>query len=303
MKKVLPVVLLLLISEISFACEICGCANNNFQIGLLPNFRKYFIGFRYSTAHYYSQLANDPTQFGHDHYHTYELWGGYQFKKVQVMAFLPFLSSTKISDDGIVRINGLGDFIAMANYRIFSKMKMTEATTRTIKNELWLGGGIKLPTGANHVDVTQTDFNMGDFNSQPGTGSFDYLFNLTHNFLWNNSGVVTNATYRINTTNAQQYHFGNRVYVSSSYFQTFQIKKVKVRPMAGVSYLQNSVNVFEGTSVAGSDGFTFSGVVGVNLIFKKIGLMTNTYLPVAQNMYNKQTQLQSKSTIGLTFSI
>ncbi|HCW07072.1 MAG TPA: hypothetical protein DGG95_06875 [Cytophagales bacterium] len=303
MKKILPVVLLVLISEVSFACEICGCANNNFQIGLLPNFRKYFIGFRYSGAHYHSQLSNDPTQFSNDYYHSYEMWGGYQFKKVQVMAFLPFLNSTKVSDDGTVRSSGLGDFILMANYRIYTKMKMDEAATRTMKNELWLGGGIKLPTGINKVNVMQADFNIGDFNSQPGTGSVDYLFNATHNILWNNSGVVTNATYRLNTTNAQQYHFGNRVYISSSYFQTFNVQKVKVRPMVGVSYLRNSVNVYEGNSVQGSDGYTFSGIAGVNLIFGKLGIMTNTYLPVSQNMYNNQTQLQSKSTIGLTFSL
>ncbi len=303
MKKILPVVLLLLISEVSFACEICGCANNNFQIGLLPNFRKYFVGFRYSTAHYNSSLSNDPTQFSHDYYRSFELWGGYQFKKVQVMAFLPYLASTKISDDGTVHSNGMGDMILMANYKVWSKMSMNESMSRTTKNELWLGGGIKLPTGVSKVDVTQTDFNVGDFNSQPGTGSVDYLMNATHNFIWNNSGIVTNATYRLNTSNAQNYHFGNRIYLSSSFFQTFKIKNVKVRPMAGFSYLKNDVNKFDGSKIDGSDGYSFGGLTGVNVIFKKFGIMTNTYLPISQDSFNGQTKLQSKTTIGLTFSI
>src|SRR6516164_9480726 len=117
MKKLLPFILLVLISEVSFACEICGCANNNFQIGLLPNFKKYFIGFRYSAARYNSHLNNDPTQFSSDYYKSIEVWGGYQFKRVQVMAFLPFLHSTKISDDGTTVSSGLGDAIIMGNYK------------------------------------------------------------------------------------------------------------------------------------------------------------------------------------------
>lgn len=303
MKKILPVALLLLISEVSFACEICGCANNNFQIGLLPNFRKYFVGLRYSAAHYSSAVTDDPSQFSNDYYKSFELWGGYQFKKVQVMAFLPYLQSTKISDDGTVESNGMGDMILMANYQVWSKMSMNESLTRTLKNELWLGGGIKLPTGVSQVDISQTDFNIGDFNSQPGTGTVDYLFNATHNLLWNNSGIVTNATYRLNTTNAQSFHFGNRVYLSSSFFQTFKIKDIKVRPMAGFSYLRNDVNVFDGSRISGSDGYTFSGLTGFNLIFGKVGVMTNFYLPITQDTYNGQTKLQTKTTIGLTFSI
>jgi hypothetical protein len=302
MKKLFTITLCIF-SLSSLACEICGCANNNFQIGLLPNFRKYFIGLRYSAAHYHSHLASDPTQFSHDYYKSFELWGGYQFKNVQFMAFLPYLRSTKISDDGQVDFNGLGDAILMANYKIWSKMTMNESMTRTVKNELWSGGGVKLPTGASRVDVTQSDFNIGDFNSLPGTGSTDYLLNVTHNLLWNNSGIVTNATYRMNTTNAQNYSFGNRFYLSFSFFQTFTVKNVKLRPMVGISYLQNSTNTFDGSKIDGSSGYSFNGVMGVNVIFKKFGIITSTYLPISQEMNHGQTKLQSKTTLGFTFSI
>lgn len=302
MKKIVLAALCTL-SLSSYACEICGCANNNFQIGLLPNFRKYFIGLRYSAARYNSQLANDPTQFSSDYYKSFELWGGYQFKNVQVMAFLPYLHSTKVSDDGTVESSGVGDAIIMANYKVWSKMSMNELMTRTVKNELWMGIGIKLPTGASHIDLSHPDFNIGDFNSQPGTGSIDYLLNATHNLLWNNSGIVTSATYRLNTTNSQNYHFGNRMYLSSSFFQTFTVKNIKVRPMVGVSYLHNASNSFDGSKISGSEGYTLSGLTGVNLIFGKFGIMANTYLPISQEMYNGQTKLQSRTTLGLTFSI
>jgi hypothetical protein len=73
--------------------------------------------------------------------------------------------------------------------------------------------------------------------------------------------------------------------------------------MAGVSYLQNAANTYDGNAISGSNGYSLSALTGVNLIFKKFGIMTNTYLPVSQEMYQGQTKLVSKTTVGVTFSI
>src|SRR5258706_5436942 len=94
-----------------FACEICGCSNSNFQIGLLPNFTKGFIGYRYATSQFNSHLRTDATQFSHDYYKTMEAWGGYNFGKFQVMAFMPYVFSLKVRDDCITTSNGAGDVL------------------------------------------------------------------------------------------------------------------------------------------------------------------------------------------------
>src|SRR6185312_5829156 len=93
------------------ACEICGCGNNNFQIGILPTFRKGFFGVRYSSSRFTSRISTDAGEFSHDYYKVTELWGGYNFKKFQVMAFLPYLFNRKESDDGITASNGFGDMM------------------------------------------------------------------------------------------------------------------------------------------------------------------------------------------------
>src|SRR5258706_7027451 len=210
MKKHLLITLLLSISISSLACEICGCSNGNFQIGLLPNFNKGFFGFRYSFSQFNSHLKSDPTQFSHDYYKNMELWGGYNFKKLQVMAFMPYVFSRKESDDGVTVSNGLGDLMVLVNYKIFRSTFLTKNEKSTVMHDLFIGGGLKLPTGINRVNTSDPNFNIGDFNSQAGTGSLDYMLNITHNLMWNNSGIVTNAAYRINIANPQGYRFGNR---------------------------------------------------------------------------------------------
>lgn len=297
-------VMLLCIAIVSVnACEICGCGNNNFQIGILPTFNKGFLGLRYSSSKFASRLSTDASQYSHDYYKVTELWGGYNFKRLQVMAFVPYLFNRKESDDGTSSFNGLGDLMILVNYNVLRASSLSKDETTTIRNEIYVGGGIKLPTGANRVDVSNQDFNVGDFNSLPGTGSVDYLINLTHNFMWNRSGVVTNLAYRINGTNHQDYKFGNRAYINSAYYYTLTAKTVKIKPSVGVNYQHNVVNTYAGSEVENSNGYNLNATAGVNLLYGKIGFNATVFIPVKQDMYAGQTNLSLRSSVGLTYSL
>jgi hypothetical protein len=295
-------IILLLTTSASFACEICGCSNGNFQIGLLPNFNKGFMGIRYSYSHFTSQVKSDPTQFSNDFYKTVELWGGYSFKKMQVMAFLPYVISRKESDDGVTVSNGIGDLMLLVNYNIWKSTHLTKSEKTTIMHDLFIGGGVKLPTGVNSVNTTSSTFNIGDFNSQAGTGSVDYMVNATHNVMWNNSGIVTNVAYRINTANPQGYRFGNRAYVSSAYYYTFTKSSFKIKPNVGINYQSNSVNKYSGDQVADSNGYNFNATAGLNVLRKKIGANVMAFIPVSQNNFDGQTKLVSRFLVGMTYS-
>jgi hypothetical protein len=287
----------------SHACEICGCGNNNFQIGLLPTFNKGFMGVRYGFSSFHSQVRDSPSEFSQDYFQTVELWGGYNLKRFQVMAFVPYVMSRKTSDDGVTVSKGIGDVMILVNYKIMGVTSLAKDEKTTVRHELYFGGGIKLPTGVNQVDVNSTEFNIGDFNSQAGTGSVDYIINATHNFMWNNSGVVTNVAYRINTANSQDYQFGNRTYLNSVYYYTFTKSETKIRPNAGLNYQMNAINKFEKEEVEDSNGYNFNSVLGVNIIRKKIGFNATTFIPIAQNNYDGQTKMRSRFLVGVTFSI
>jgi hypothetical protein len=293
----------LLLSVRSFACEICGCSHSNFQIGLLPSFNKGFVGFRYSLSTFNSRVKDEPSEFSHDLYQTAELWGGYNFKKFQVMAFTPYIHSRKESDDGVTISNGLGDVMLLVNYNILNSASLSENENTTMKHELYVGGGIKLPTGLNEINVSDPEFNIGDFNSQGGTGSVDFILNATHNFMWNKSGIVTNIAYRINTANKQDFKFGNRAYLNSSYYYTFTKSNTKIKPNAGLNFESNAVNTFEGTKVEDSKGYNLNTTIGVNVLYKKIGFTAMAFIPVSQNNFDGQTKLKSRVMVGVTYSL
>jgi hypothetical protein len=305
LNKLYILLLLCFIASInsSRGCEICGCGHSDFQIGLLPTFNKGFLGYRYNYSRFSSRVKDEPGEFSNDYYQTMELWGGYNYRKIQMMAFMPYAFSKKVSDDGTTKTNGLGDLMFLVNYKVLSSTFLAKNERTTIAHELYVGGGIKLPTGVNRVDVDDADFNIGDFNSQGGTGSVDYIVNVTHNFMWNDQGVITNVAYRINTANKDDYRFGNRTYLNTSYFRTFTKSETKIRPNVGINYQSNQINKFEGVDVEHSNGYTFNSTIGLNLIKNKVGFNTMAFIPFIQNNYDRQTQLKGKVVVGLTFSI
>ncbi len=287
----------------SRACEICGCSHSDFQIGLLPSFNKGFVGLRYSTSRFNSSVKDAPSEFSRDYYQAMELWGGYNFKKLQMMIFVPYLITKKETDDGVINSNGMGDLMMLLNYNLLGKNSLSKNEKTTVRNELYAGGGIKLPTGVNSIDISDPEFNIGDFNSQAGTGSVDYMLNVTYNFMWNNSGVVSNIAYRINTVNEQGYRFGNRTYLNTAYYYTFTKSETKIKPNAGINYQSNRVNIFNGADVVGSNGYTLSSTVGINVLRGKTGINAMAFIPMSQNNFDGQTRLKSRFLIGFTYSI
>ena len=290
---------LLLSASSILACPYCGCGNSNFQIGILPTFSKAFVSVRYSYFHF---KTDSGSQYSRDYFHTTELWGGYNFGKVQVMAFVPYLSIHKSGDDGSVNTRGLGDITLLGDYQIFSKTKNGSETKRSISNTLWLGGGIKLPTGKSTVDVDDLEFTVGDFTATTGTGSTDFIFNAMHNLIIGNNGIVTNFAYRVNTINPQQFQYGNRIYFSTSYFRSIAAGAMVIRPTLGINLLVNSANRYQGVEVVDSDGYLVSGMVGVNLQKGKVGLLINALLPISQDFYHGLTQAKDRESIALTYS-
>lgn len=168
MKKILFVCIsLLLIAQDMKACEICGYGVGNFYWGLLPNFKTKFIGFRYGFLNYRSVMASDKTQFSNDSYHTMEIWSGWNIgKRWQVLGFVPYHLNRKVSDDGVTEINGMGDISVLANYQLLHTRKIHQRN-KTIEQQLWLGGGVKLPTGKYPVNLADASTHIGDVIAQP----------------------------------------------------------------------------------------------------------------------------------------
>ncbi len=304
MKKLffISIVLFVFITN-SFACEICGCGVGNFYLGILPAFKTKFIGVRYSYQHYYSEMATDHSQFSNDFYKTAEIWGGWNLgNRWQLMVFVPYRFNKKTSDDGVKETNGLGDITLLLNYSLLHTRKVRLNNT-VIENQLWIGGGAKLANGVYHIDLTDPSANIGDVNSQLGTGSTAFILSAMHTINIRKFGVTSSVNYSINTTNADRYRFGNRVMVNSLAYYRLRVAGVSVSPNLGLLYQHSAINHYQNDPVEQSGGYTFNASGGVEVSLNKITVGLNAQIPIKQNFADGQTNARSKGVLHISFAL
>ena len=298
MKKIFSAGIILLLMQQSFACDICGCSSGNYFIGPFPQFHKHFFGLRYSFRSFNSQMASDKTQFSKDFYQTVELWGGMNIgKKWQVIGFVPYNINRQSSDDGKKFSQGMGDITLLANYKFLDKRSGTK-NGRRISQQLWLGAGVKLPTGRFAADPNDI---IPDANNQPGTGSVDFLLNAMYNLHINDWGMNSNVNYKMNGS-ADKFRFGNRFNASSFVFRSFRVNKTSLNPNIGLLYENLQANKLEKAKIAETGGNALLAAAGLEVNFRKMAIGFNAQLPLRQDISNGQTNTKVRGMAHVTFT-
>jgi hypothetical protein len=279
------------------ACDICGCSSGNYFIGPFPQFNKHFAGMRYSFRDYTTVLKSDNTQFSRDHYQTTELLLGTQVgKNWQLLMFVPFSVNRSVTDDGTKLNQGLGDVTLMGNYNLFNTLKLT-ADTQTIQQQLWLGGGVKIPTGKFSPDPDEI---TSSANSQPGTGSLDFLLTATYTFKIKKWGFNTNATYKKNQS-ASGFTFGNRFAASTFVSRTFNLKQISFNPNAGLLYEHLGANTNNEVAIENSGGYALLSAIGLEIRINRMALGGNVQLPVISDLSGGQTNVRLRGMVQLSY--
>ena len=303
MRKIILFIALSCSVVISNACPICGCGGGNLYIGLFPNFNSKFIGVRYHYSQFHTQLANDPTQFSNNNYNSVELYGGFNVgKKIKIIAFVPYYSNKQMDDDGTMYMKGLGDITVMGQYKILDIVK-NAAGKNVAQQQLWIGGGLKLPTGYFNVNPKDTNTTIADINMQLGTASVDFILNGLYTYSVGNFGLNATATYKVNTANSDNYKYGNKLSTNCIAYYKLNKNHTTISPNIGIGYETINNNTLSGSKIQYTGSHVTTALAGIEFGFNKIGLGINTQIPIEQNFAEGQTQLKLKAMAHLTFSL
>ncbi|HKJ41347.1 MAG TPA: hypothetical protein VKA27_04600 [Sunxiuqinia sp.] len=296
MKKLILGLFLSLFLQPTFACDLCGCNSGNYFIGPLPQFTSHFASIRYSFQKYKTVLQNDASQFSNDRYQTAELMLGTRIKnKWQLLAFIPYSKSKLESDDGINSHSGLGDITLNGNYNLFDKMTLNK-DTNTVDQQLWVGAGIKLPTGKFNVDEEEI---VSSANSQPGSGSVDFLVNALYTLQIKSWGLNVNANFKINQS-ADHFKFGNRFTPTAFLFRNFHIGALTVSPNLGMLYEHFAANVFNDEKVADTGGYNLFSSAGIELRYNRLAIGGSAQMPVSSDLSSGQTKAKGRGMLHLS---
>ena len=291
---------------ISNACPFCGCGGGNLYMGLYPDYKQQFFGFRYNYSEFHTVLENDRTQFSHNTYNSIEFWYGIHITpKFQALLFVPYNLNKQVDDDGISTKNGLGDITVLGQYQVFNKVKINTHTHSSTQQQLWLGGGFKLPTGVFNANVLDSTTTLADINAQLGTGSVDFLLNGLYSFRAGNFGVNLNANYKINTAR-NDVKFGNKLSLNSIAYYRIGFGNASISPNVGINYEHTEASDLPSalkTYIPFTQSHVYTGSLGVEYNIKRLGIGATAQLPLQQNFADGQTKLNFRGLAHITIAI
>ncbi|NGM71731.1 transporter [Sphingobacterium sp. SGL-16] len=283
-----------------FACEICGGGLGSNYTGLLPNFNKRFVGIRYHFNYVNTQLDVDgktTALSNKEKYHTAELWSAWNIgSRWRVMAIVPYSHIEKFNygTDSKSKKDGLGD-INLSGY--FNLLNKESVFTQSI----WVGVGAKLPTGQYNKDEF-TNMNSPNI-YQLGTGSVDFTGSVNYDIRLNNIGLNTNASYKVNTKNKDDYQYGNKLTLNGSvYYNTALSSDIKLRPNVGLQYENQAKDHTMDYQIDETGGYNTNTNLGLEATVRGLAFGFSYQTPIAQNISKGRTELVNKFLTHLTFT-
>ncbi|RYY63152.1 MAG: transporter [Chitinophagaceae bacterium] len=284
------------------ACDVCGSGPGNYYNGLLPHFRKHFIGLRFQQSRLQAHLGPDGRATylsSRERSSVMEVWGGTQLgSRFRVMFSLPYTMIRRDAGGIAEKQSGPGDINLVGYYDLLSPKE-----GQSFRQTLWIGGGVKLPTGRYNEDQENIGLGMQN-NFQLGSGSVDFSTNLVYDAAYKNTGINASLACRFNTANRYGYRYGNRFTANLLIYQQVRISdRFSIRPNGGL-LLESSAKdeKVKGITVWNSGGHSESLVGGLEISSGKINIGANVQSPVAQHIAEKRVRLDSRFMAYVSFS-
>ncbi len=289
----------------TFACDICGCGVSSYYNGILPDFKQRILGFRYrfnSLKTHVGVGGIESYLTTTESYRTTEFWGGWNIgKRFRLMTSIPYSFNERQNQGNITRKEGIGD-ISIAGYYCVFKQETTVLNSNYFTQSLWVGVGIKLPTGEyNPAEKQGSSQNSNLF--QLGTGSVDYMTNLMYDLRLQDAGLNINASYKMNGSNSHNYQYGNKLSTSSQiYYKVRPIHNLSLAPNAGIIYEKADGDFNNGFNVDISGGKVVLGTIGLEVTYNKISIGGSWQKPLSQNLANGFVKTDNRLMVHISFS-
>lgn len=295
-----------LTGPIAAACDICGCGVGSYYIGLLPDFKKRFGGIRYQYKGLKTHIGQDgSTSYlsSDETYQTIDIWGAWNIgRKFRIMGFIPFNMNHRISSGSSAYKSGFGDIALNGYYQLFNS-RNTIHGNKLLVHSLWMGLGIKLPSGTyNPDDKNPVQGSQNSF--QLGTGSVDGMLNAMYDIRIQDLGFNLNSSYKFNTSNKYDYTYGNKFTVNSLFYYKIRAgKNLTIAPNAGCMFEQSAKDKNKNSNmVYESGGQLLMGTIGAEFSWGKFGIGGNVQTPLHQDLAGNTVRAKPRALIQMTLA-
>ena len=301
MRTLFIAVALLAIQSVASACDVCGCSIGGNYLGILPQFHRHFVGFRWSEQSFQSAHSLFSAQAGQfdseESFSTVDALGRfYLTRRVQIFAVMPYRYSRRVEDGQTIHTQGLGDASIMAGYVL---LDTGDSLHRKWQHSLTLNGGVKLPTGKHNL--TDTEGELLHPNLQPGSGTTDFLLSVMYTLRHGAWGFAADALGRLNTTNQQGYRFGNQVSGAAKIFYWQNAGRILLLPNAGVFADAAQANQGDSNFTEGTGGAAVLGTFGLDAYIGHVSVGFTYQQPVWQNLGYGKVHNNSRWTATVNY--
>lgn len=261
------------------ACDRCGCSLSGHYLNALPQYQRHMVGARW----FYRGFASDHHGgvWSDERFHSLDLWAQvFPRERFQIVGVLPLNHFTQTLENVSTRSQGIGDAVLLMNY---NALRHNWGSSSAWTQLLWLGGGVKLPTGQFDPALVRQGINP---NMQPGTGTLDGLLSGMYNIRYNQWGLAADALVRFSQTNSEGYRFGHRLNASSRFFYQMQTGATRWLPTAGAVWEWSAPDRNQGNVAHDTGGYCLLGHVGLDVYWERFAIGVAGLFPVMQHLGN-----------------
>ncbi len=222
------------------ACDLCGCLSTGGQMGVLPQFSRSFLSFRYHQLRFsHLNIPETQTNAGRvetDVWNQMDIWGRWVFnEKTQLMVNVPYVWKERIETNRQQMLSGIGDIQFTINQQLLKRI-----WENGWQGQWNAGLSIQLPTGKyRQRDYRKVVFPLG---MQAGSGAYAFPMFTQFGIRHNKWGLLSELMATYFTENEDGYRMGFYKQASATAIYYHSSTKTLVTPLIGFRFENNGLD-------------------------------------------------------------